>query len=142
MTTSCPLRSVAFWAFFAAAIPPLATAMEPPGSSASLRVANRSCGPNSLYLLLRLSGVEVGHDVIDRYYPGHPDGMSMLELKRACADFGLAADVRRCTKADLRELPFPVIAHVRYGSPEEADHYVVITRRLNRDVIEAIDGTT
>jgi hypothetical protein len=31
---------------------------------------------------------------------------------------------------------------VYFGPQNEADHYVVITRRLDRDQIEAIDGTT
>jgi hypothetical protein len=136
------MRSVVIWLLAIAALSAAARAAGGPAGEAPPCDANRACGPNSLYVLLRLSGVDVEHRDIDRYYPRHPKGMSMLELKRACTDFGLAADIRRCTKADLRELRFPVIAHVYYGPQAEADHYVVITRRLDRDRIEVIDGTT
>jgi hypothetical protein len=136
------IPNVVIWLLAVAPTPAVVGAMGQSAGEGPPRDANRACGPNSLYLLLRLSGVEVGDRDIARYYPRHPEGMSMLEMKRACADFGLAADIRRCTKDDLRALRYPVIAHVFYGPQNEADHYVVITRRLDPDWIEVIDGTT
>jgi hypothetical protein len=136
------IPNVVIWLLAVAPTPAVVGAMGQSAGEELPRDANRACGPNSLYLLLRLSGVEVGDRDIARYYPRHPEGMSMLEMKRACADFGLAVDIRRCTKDDLRALRYPVIAHVFYGPQNEADHYVVITRRLDRDRIEVIDGTT
>ena len=136
------MRRVVIWLLAAAPTPAVVEATDRLATEEPPRDANRACGPNSLYLLLQLSGVAVGYRDVARYDPSHPKGMSMLELKRACADFGLAADIKRCTKADLRTLRFPVIAHVNYGPQTEANHYVVITRRLDRDRIEVIDGTT
>jgi ABC-type bacteriocin/lantibiotic exporter with double-glycine peptidase domain len=67
--------------------------------------------------------------------------MSLLDLKDLCADFGLPTEVRRCSTADLRALRYPIIAHVRFDLRHEG-HYVVVTRLVDQDRIEAIDGTT
>jgi ABC-type bacteriocin/lantibiotic exporter with double-glycine peptidase domain len=136
------IRSAAIWLLAAAAVAAGALAPAAPGGEAPFGDANRVCGPNSLYVLLRLSGVALSYRDLARYYPSDPRGMSLLELRQACADFGLAADVRHCTQADLRVLSFPVIAHVHYGPQRAGDHYAVISRRLDNDRIEAIDGTT
>lgn len=104
--------------------------------------ANRACGPNSLYMLLKLSGIDVKFSDVMTYYPKDPGGMSLLELKEAAARFGLTAEVRRCTNDDLRTIPLPVIAHVNYGPTEQADHYIVIHRRLDGESLEVIDGTS
>jgi ABC-type bacteriocin/lantibiotic exporter with double-glycine peptidase domain len=136
------IQSVVIWLLTVAALPAVAPATAAPAGELPPGGANRSCGPNSLYLLLRLSGATLSYHDVAPYYPTHPNGMSMLELKRACADFGLTADLRHCTQADLRVIPLPVIAHVHDGPEGEVGHYVVIFHRLGRDRIKAIDGTT
>lgn len=103
--------------------------------------AANACGPNCLYMLLQLYGLPVDEGQTRRYMPTHPKGMSLLDLKEACRDLGLDAEVRLCKAEDLRALAGPVIAHVVYGPQEIADHYVVF-RRLVDGRVESIDGTT
>lgn len=118
---------------------------EPPGLGVTSPPENRDvlCGPHCLYLLLRLRQIPVSHEDVLKYMPSDPEGMSLLELKQACADFGLDAEVRRCSKEDLRKIDFPVIAHMYYGGlARGAYHYVVMTRRVKDDRVEIVDGTT
>lgn len=121
-------------------VTPLAAADAP--GRATPPSARKACGPNSLYVLLRLVGLEIRPGDTDKYYPTHPSGMSMLDLKRACGDFGVASRVVRCGTEHLYGMTYPVIARVKFGLEDEADHFVVITRRVGEGQIEIIDGTT
>src|SRR5262245_42581120 len=56
--------------------------------------ANVACGPNSLYVLLALHGIEVPYDVVSECLPDCATGSSLLELRRASAEFGLPLEAR------------------------------------------------
>lgn len=114
----------------------------PAANSAAASTTPKVCGPNSLYMLLKLAGIAVQHHEIDHYRTDHPQGMSMLELKRACADFGLNTAVVQCSTADLRRIDYPAIARVQRDFQGEFEHFIVLTHRINHDLIEILDGTT
>jgi predicted double-glycine peptidase len=99
------------------------------------------CGPHSLYVMLKLSGVSARYEAVMKYCPTHPDGMSLLELTEASRAFGFQTDVRRCTWSDLADLSFPAIVSVKISSREKARHYLVIVRWVG-DKLEMIEPTT
>jgi ABC-type bacteriocin/lantibiotic exporter with double-glycine peptidase domain len=104
--------------------------------------ADRICGPHALFLFLRLCGVEVTYERALNYMPTDPSGMSMLQLRDACSELGLPAEVRRCTVEDAPRLPFPVLAHFTQKQPGRTGHYVVWTRLVDENRIEMLDSTT
>jgi hypothetical protein len=104
--------------------------------------ADRICGPHALFLLLRLYGIEIPYERAMVYMPSDASGMSLLQLRDACADCGLQVEVRRCTIDDLGRLPFPVIAHLSRQQPNRVGHYVVWTRVVDKNRIEMLDATT
>jgi len=99
------------------------------------------CGQQAVYLLLRLLDIPVDYDQLLSYAPAQQGGTSLLELKQLCQRLGLEAEVRRCSKEEIRKLELPVIAHVRLGLNAKQGHYVVFTRRLDADRLEVIDPT-
>lgn len=100
------------------------------------------CGPNCLYMLLTDLGHTVTTDEWEAWYPSHPDGMSMADLKDVCSRFGVDTEVRRCTPGDLRSLRGPAIAHMDMG-PSRPRHFVLLTGTITaNERIEVIDGTT
>ncbi len=64
-----------------------------------------------------------------------------INCENRLVEMNTAVD-RRYTNDDLRTIPLPVIAHVNYGPTEQADHYIVIHRRLDGESLEVIDGTS
>jgi len=102
------------------------------------------CGPNSLYLLLHLHGVSVDRRQIEKYMPSYPDRMSLLRLKEACADFGLATEIRRCTLDELSQhIDTPMVAHVlpAHAPDAESGHFIVMFRDQSGS-IKGVDATT
>jgi hypothetical protein len=99
------------------------------------------CGPNSLYMLLKLHNVPVDHGVIEKHIPSNREGMSLLELQEASNALGLRTQVRRCSIDELqRTFRSPVIAILNLeGGPHH--HYVVIVD-ITQDTVTALDGTT
>jgi len=98
------------------------------------------CGPNGLYLMLRLYGIPVTGGVT-RYAPSHPHGMSLLELRNAFADFGLPVEIREYTVDDLcKRFRSPLLALTNYFLGG-TDHYVVIVA-ADSDSVCYIDPTT
>ena len=68
------------------------------------------CGPNTLVLLLRLAGRQVGLDEVKQALPRRHDvGYSLAELKTAASQFGLRLNGVRLDKSDL-PLAQPAIA--------------------------------
>lgn len=100
------------------------------------------CGPNALYLFLRLYGIPAEYGLIlQRYMSAHPDGMSLTELRDACRDFGLPVQVRQCSISEMhRGFQSPVIA-LTDGLGSEIGHYVIVLS-VRSDSALLLDGTT
>lgn len=109
---------------------------------ARMRQDAMMCGPNSLYLILRLYGIPFEPDAIKkRYIPSHPKGMSLLELRDACEAFGLKAQMRQCSVTQLcKNFRSPVIAYTTWYHGESR-HYVVLLA-VENDRVCLMDATT
>jgi ABC-type bacteriocin/lantibiotic exporter with double-glycine peptidase domain len=147
--------------FFLAA---MATGGVPPGDSAAIEPAKTGpnvpaewrleapfqsglhCGPNSLYLLLRLSGIAVSREEVERLVPLTSAGCTLDDLRRAAANLGLNVEVRKVTPDEVKDLAKPLIAHffapaAAVGAPaNERDHFAVVTRILPDGGFQSIDS--
>jgi hypothetical protein len=118
------------------------TAPEPRHSAGRRMV----CGPNALYLLLRLDGLPVTYRDVVRELGSDDKPMSIVELRDAAARLGLSTRIRHCTLEDLDRCTVPFIAHSKsdFGSVPDPDrqvgHFLVVLKV--DDMIHLIDGTT
>jgi len=129
-------------AFSAAGDQPSEEARPTTGPGGADDAMSRMCGPNCLLALLRLYGHPVTPSDMMRYYPLHPEGMSLMELRQASGELGLAGDVRLFEDRVLSgRLATPIIAHCRAKDSPRAGHYVVVTSAGERSVT-FLDGTT
>jgi len=104
--------------------------------------AQRECGLNSLYLMLRLTGHDVTFDQVREAVTVGPSGTSLLELRQAASRLGMRTAVQRCSMDELASLPKPVIAYFHSKDPEpqgRPGHYVVVLR-ADAAGVEIIDG--
>jgi hypothetical protein len=103
------------------------------------------CGPNSLYVLLRLMGqprsleeVRQGISVDQR------QGASLESLAERATALGLPCGVRFVSAADLGSLPAPYIAHATQSTPDQGElgHFLVVFDYEDAsDRLGVIDGT-
>jgi hypothetical protein len=104
------------------------------------------CGPNSLYLLLRLSGIEVSREQVEQSVPMSATGCTLEDLRRAALNLGLGVEVRKVTPDEFKDLPKPLIAHFLapasgLGTPGQGrDHFAVVTRTLPDGGFQSIDS--
>lgn len=105
---------------------------------ASLRIEHPNqqgpyCGPNCLYIILRLKGVAANPSEVSSRVPTGPAGSSLANLKAASESFGLKAEVRKVVMDDLPRFRAPYIFHLTTPAeggvrPTEArDYFVVVT---------------
>jgi ABC-type bacteriocin/lantibiotic exporter with double-glycine peptidase domain len=87
-----------------------------------------ACGPNSIYLLLRMHGIVVPPERIEIFFPSNPKGMSLTEVRDACGSLGLESEVLHCSVSDLiANFPGPVIAYTNpFLGVRDAGHFIVI----------------
>jgi ABC-type bacteriocin/lantibiotic exporter with double-glycine peptidase domain len=104
------------------------------------------CGPNSLYLLLRLSGIEVSRDQVEHSVPLPGAGCTLDDLRRAAASLGLGVEVRKVSPDEIKDLPKPLIAHFFApasgvgATAQEHDHFAIVTRTLPDGGFQSIDS--
>ncbi|MBA2556835.1 MAG: hypothetical protein H0V12_05730 [Chloroflexi bacterium] len=79
------------------------------------------CGPAALAEALRLRGVVVSSEEIERLAGTTVRGTSMLGLQRAAAAVGVRADGMMLGFDDLHRVPLPVLVFVR------GRHFVLVT---------------
>jgi hypothetical protein len=98
------------------------------------------CGANSLYVFLRLHGVECSLDAVRNEVRVTAQGASMLDLKEAAGRNSVDAAVLSTSPPELfRRLP--AIARLSSDGSAEKGHYVVVIR-ADDNVVHLIDGTT
>lgn len=84
------------------------------------RQVDRLCGPNSLFIIFALLGVEAERDGLAEMADINERGTTLYGLRKAAIQHGLYAVGVETTLSQLRKLPPPMIAHV---SP---DHFFVV----------------
>ncbi len=122
---------------------------ENPGSRpdpglATLPVKSLVCGPNSLYMLLKLQGRPVTFPQVAQELGSDNKLTSLLELHKTAARFGLSTRIRRCPLEDLDRCTTPFIAHTRTGyflADAQIGHYLLVLK-VDGDVVQVVDGTT
>ena len=98
----------------------------------------RCCGPNSVYVLLRMHGIACKRsDVIARCNPNE-HGCSVAALQTCSEAFGLRLRGVTVKREDLSSVHLPAIAHV--GEPS-AGHYLVLLS-VDNSAYACVDGTT
>jgi peptidase C39-like protein len=102
------------------------------------------CGPNALYMLLKLCGRPVTYEQVAHELGSDNKITTMVELRDAAARLGLPTRVRRCTLENLDKCVLPFIAYTKtdYGTLADGriGHYWVVLK-VDPDRIEFIDGT-
>jgi hypothetical protein len=122
---------------------------EDPGSSpdpgiSTPPVKTLVCGPNVLYMLLKLQGRPVTFQQVAQELGSDNKLTSLIELREAAARLGLPTRIRRCTLEDLDRCTLPCIAHARSGYVQRQNssgHYLVVLK-ADRERIQVVDGTS
>jgi ABC-type bacteriocin/lantibiotic exporter with double-glycine peptidase domain len=103
------------------------------------------CGPNGLYSMLRLCGIQVTYDDVSRRIPLDAKGTDLETLRRVAAEFGLETEVRKLTPEELSQARKPMLVHLNTPAagpghtPGAEGHFTVVTRIDPMGMIEGID---
>jgi len=104
------------------------------------------CGPNCLYVCLRLLGVEVELlDVADQFeIRDNTKGCSIDQLATVAKQFGLSGEVRFVSTSHLSTLPMPYILHCTQSerSPFSGHFLTVVGHNPQTAQFAIVDGTT
>jgi ABC-type bacteriocin/lantibiotic exporter with double-glycine peptidase domain len=85
---------------------------------------SKCCGPNSLYALLKLRGLDVSLAKTHSLAPAGSDGASLAALEAASRALGLPmVTVRIHEFDDFARFRFPIIAHL---SGARAGHFIIV----------------
>lgn len=91
------------------------------------------CGVAALQMILAAHGIECSAAALVPKLRLTPRGTSMLDMRRAAAEFGVPAKSWVIKPVDLSQTPLPAIALVN------GDHFVVIRRFIAPEVLEVDD---
>jgi hypothetical protein len=118
--------------------PPARRGLQPPPEAVM-------CGPNSLYMLLKVYDRPVSSSAFFRDMKPGAAGMSLTQLRDASVRLGLPAEVRRCTYEQLvGECRLPLIALLHPWlemAGQNEGHYVLVVD-ANSEGVTIIDGTS
>lgn len=96
--------------------------------------AGASCGPNSLYAVLRLCDIRCSYEDVLKEVPlDDSRGASLESLHQAAGHFGLSTEMRKNVAPEaLLHAPKPAIVHMKsQGAGEQElealDHFLVVT---------------
>lgn len=102
-----------------------------------------SCGPNSLFIFLILSGRRnVSREQLESI-PISSSGSSLLDLQRAAKQFNCNVNIRKVEAEEVDLINLPAIGQFRTGPSVSSDplHFNVIYK-VDTDRIYLLDGTT
>ncbi len=100
----------------------------------------RHCGPNAVYMLLRMLQMDCTYQQVSNQIPVSQDGASLLDMRDALNKLGCPSRVAKATPSQLSTISLPAIAHVETGS-QTTGHYVLITQ-VGEKFVRVIDGST
>lgn len=96
------------------------------------------CGPNAMYVFLRLRNVACELEQLKRELPLEKDGVNMLALKGAANHYGVDVNVIQANPSQLIAAT-PLIARMQSGRSPQEGHYVVLTQ-INDELVQVIDS--
>ena len=119
------------------------TSLRPPTVENILWRAERVCGVNCIYLLLRHFDRQADYGALETELV-RDDFTSLVDLKRAATTRGLATTIAKTDHRGLELLPKPLIAHLDIVSPRgvASGHFVLVTQIHQGGNVIYIDGTT
>lgn len=103
------------------------------------------CGPNGLYVLLRLKGIPVKYDDVMKSMTLTDRGIDIDTLQKTARSFGLDAEVRKLTPEELEHSPKPILVHLNTPasapgrSREPTGHFTVVTKVDSGGYVQGID---
>lgn len=100
------------------------------------------CGYNSVYMLLRLSGIDCDYHALKINRNSGKEGLSIKDLSEELSRCGLPASVLQCGNAEgVRKLSPPFIIYTNPDRSETVGHFLVVTS-VDAETINLIDGST
>lgn len=84
----------------------------------------KRCGPNSLYVLLKLAGRKISMNHVLEVLPPHDNGVSMRELEDASQQLGMPmVTLQLGSLGDIENFQSPFIAHL---SGNREGHFLIV----------------
>ena len=108
--------------------------------------AGRRCGPNALYMLLRLCDQEVSYQQVIEAVPISDKGASLGALQKAAVKFGVRMEARGDLKPeDLSQRFLPAIIHIRSSGnragDDGEDHFLLLSESIRDGQWAGVDTT-
>lgn len=100
----------------------------------------KTCGPRSLYAMLRLSGIEPDREQLIRQTMAEGKGCSLDDLRRGATRYGLATKVVRGGADSLGLLSLPAIVHAK--TAVDLGHFMLLLETDGTTYCKLIDGTS
>ncbi len=119
--------------------PDLATADDKPHVDIDWREIRR-CGPNSLYVMLSVSGHSVDYDELIAATDLTDRGVSVAELQRVAGIFGMPLKAWRATPEQLTSMPTPAILHLETDWQRHG-HYLLLLSVNEDNSCTVLDAT-
>ena len=138
VSVSCPLTRVVIAGTKSAVADVAGDPLTPPVYKDFLK-----CGPNALYLFLAALGhTEISLDQCEAL-PVSSYGTSLLDIRNACCEFKVPAEIRQYSVNEIDLVPLPAIGQFRARGSSSATkyHFNLIYKRDWRRIY-IIDGTT
>lgn len=89
------------------------------------------CGPNSLYVVLRMHEKQVDYDSLVDQLNLTDQGANVADLVRVAKANGVPYTALRAEASALKKMPLPAIAH--FLNPGDAKGHYVVLLSVNRD---------
>jgi hypothetical protein len=104
--------------------------------------ADRVCGLNCLYLLLRCADRHPNYVQMEATLAARKV-TTLYDIQQSAKEYGVELAVARLAPDDLKQVPKPVIIHLDVAdlNGTVGGHFVLVTRVLTQGV-EIVDGTT
>jgi predicted double-glycine peptidase len=103
------------------------------------------CGPNAVYMLLKLEGREVRFSDILEGTRVDAQGVSLTEVRNALEKHGMAAELIKCQPSDLPLIFPPYIMYVNTprsaNSVDDLGHFVIVVS-INQKTLQVLDAST
>jgi len=96
------------------------------------------CGPNAMYVFLRLRNVACELAKLKREIPLEENGVSMLHLRGAAQRYGVDVSVLQVTPSQLTAAT-PAIVRMQSNKAPQEGHYVVLTQ-IDDELAQVIDS--
>lgn len=105
-----------------------------------------ACGPNALFVLLRLCGLNVTRDHVLKLVPVTDRGATLADISQAATALGLRHRVKKVSQNELFRLQPPILVHETVRSTDSGDrdsgHFFVIVRFFENGQVGVVDSVS